>query len=223
MTRIDPKLKMVQVLIVDDHPTVREGLGLRIRSEPDMTVCGEAADVEEALRAVKSLEPDVVIVDISLRQGSGLDLIKRLAARDKHVKILVHSMHDESLYARRCLRAGARGYITKQADPRDVICAIRAVLAGKIHVSAEFSEQILAHRLGWEKPLLTDPVEMLTNRELEIFRLMGKGLTASKIAARLCRSVHTIETHRENIKRKLQIHNIAELTHRAVEWVLENP
>ena len=186
-----------------------------------MVVCGEAADVEEAVRAAKSLRPDVVIVDISLPTGSGLDLIKRVLARGKQPKILVHSMYDESQYAHRCLLAGARGYVTKGADPQEVIQAIRDVLAGKIHVSPELNEQILALAVGPESAP-ANPVETLTNRELEIFRLMGKGLTTAEIAGRLCRSVHTIQTHRENIKRKLRVRNLVELTYRAVQWVVAN-
>lgn len=210
----------VRVMIVDDHPAIREGLAARVRAQPDMVVCGEAADVRGALRLAASARPDVMIVDLVLKDGSGLDLIKELAARHSRVKSLAHSMYDESAYAVRCLQAGARGYITKASEADDFIGAIRTVLAGDIYVSEAMQEQLISRSLGRAAAGSSDPVESLTARELEIFRMTGEGLTAAQIASRLCRSIHTIETHRENVKRKLGVANLAELTRRAVEWVL---
>lgn len=213
---------MYRIFIVDDHPMVREGLAGRIAAQQDMTVCGEAADVNDALPQIDAQRPHLAVVDISLRNSDGLELIKRLSDRGRdRLKILVHSMHDEGLYADRCLRAGAMGYISKDESPAEVIHAIRTVLAGKVYVSVKMQQQMLARRVGRQAARM-DPLETLTNRELEVFRLIGEGLTTANIARRLSRSIHTIESHRENIKRKLEVDSVAELTRRAVQYMLEN-
>ncbi|MCH5376958.1 MAG: response regulator transcription factor [Planctomycetes bacterium] len=209
-------------MIVDDHPSVREGLASRISAQPDMTVCGEAAGLAEALGLIESAKPDVVIVDISLKSGDGLNLVKEIAARHKRVKTLVHSMYDETTYAHRCVQAGAKGYVNKAACPTEVVEAIREILAGGIYLSEEMSNQILRRVVGSQEPTTLDPVDTLTDRQLEVFRLIGDGLTATQIAERLHISIHTVETHRENIKGKLEVKNIAALTQRAAQWVLKN-
>jgi DNA-binding NarL/FixJ family response regulator len=214
--------KTARVMIVDDHPSVREGLGARINAQPDMAVCGEAAEVGEALRKIASLKPDVVIVDISLKSGDGLDLIKQLSARHKQIRTLVHSMYDESTYADRCLHAGAMGYVNKAACPSEVVKAVREVLAGDVYLSDDMSGKILRRTVGGSEQAQADPIDTLTDRQLEVFRMVGDGLTTAEIANRLHISIHTVETHRENIKRKLDVHNVSALTQRAAQWVLKS-
>jgi DNA-binding NarL/FixJ family response regulator len=211
-----------KILIVDDHPLVREGLASRITRQPDMEICGEAADVNEALALVKTTNPDLVIVDLSLRLSHGTDLIKQVKARGEGTKMLVSSMYDESLYAERVLRAGAMGYINKQEMPEKVIEAIRQVLAGKVYLSPSMTDRLLSRAIGKTGEIERSPIEKLSNRELEIFRLIGRGLTTRQIAKDLHLSVKTVETHRENIKSKLSVSNSAELSRQAVQWVLEN-
>jgi DNA-binding NarL/FixJ family response regulator len=218
----NPIRRTVRVFIVDDHPSVREGLAAHINAQTDMVVCGEAGEVGDALRQVAVCSPDVAIVDISLKSGDGLDLIKQLRSRHANVQALVHSMYDESTYANRCLRAGAMGYINKSACPSEVVKAIRAVLAGRVYLSDEMSETLLRHTVGMGTQSLTDPIDTLTDRQLEIFRLIGAGQTTTQIARRLHISAHTVETHRENIKRKLGVENITALTQRAAQWVVNN-
>lgn len=209
-----------RIVIVDDHPALCEGLGHRISAQPGLTVCGHAADVDEALKIIRDVNPDVVIVDIALKNSDGLELIKAIRTRHNHVRALVHSMYEESLYADRCLHAGAMGYVNKEADPGDVIKAIREILAGRVYLSPAMTSTVLGRTVSGVEPQ-SDPIESLTDRQLEIFRLIGEGCSARKIATRLHISVHTVETHRENIKRKLNVNTIAELTRHAVLWVSE--
>jgi DNA-binding NarL/FixJ family response regulator len=210
-----------RVLIVDDHPTVREGLGRRIGSQPDFEVCGEAADARSALAEYVRLQPDAVIVDLALKDGSGLELIKDLRARYSGARTLVHSMYDERIYADRCLRAGAMGYVNKEADPDVVISALRAVMNGRVFLSDEMTSRILNRTCKANQPF-ADPVETLTDRQLEVFRLIGEGYGSRQISERLHLSIHTVETHRENIKQKLDIDSTAELSRRAVLWASRN-
>ncbi len=213
------------ILIVDDHPLVREGLAGRIASEANLRVCGEAADMDEALEHVKQMHPDLVIVDISLKTSHGVDLIKRLKSggRDgKRSKVLVHTMYTESLYADRALQAGADGYITKQEAPEQVLEAIRQILDGKVYMSPEMSQRVLSRAVGRPNDDAAPSVDKLSDRELEVFRLIGEGSTTGEIANRLHVSTHTIDTHRANIKRKLELKNAAEVNRAAVQWVLEN-
>jgi DNA-binding NarL/FixJ family response regulator len=212
----------VKILIVDDHPIVREGLAARINRQPDLTVVGEAEDVADALELVKSTKPDLVVVDLSLKSGQGLDLIKKINATTDKIKTLVSSMYDESLYAERALRAGALGYVNKQEMSEKIIEAIRMVLAGKIYLSPVMTERLLHRAVGVPPELARNPVETLSDRELEIFRMIGNGKTTRQIAGELHLSVKTVETHRENIKGKLNIVNGAELGREAVRWVMEN-
>lgn len=211
----------VKILIVDDHPSVREGLALRISLHADLEVCGEAGSEEQAIALVKQMKPDLVLVDISLRSGHGLELIKRIRSIDPAIKMLVISGFQESLYAERACRAGALGYLNKQESSEKMIKAIRTVLAGERFLSPEISRRLIGQALGSSDCTKT-PIEQLTDRELEIFRMIGEGLSTSLIASRLFLSTHTIDTHRENMKRKLAINSAAELSRAAVQWLLEN-
>ena len=210
-----------RILIVDDHPLVREGLAMRIGLHADLEICGEAESEDEAIEKVKEVCPNVVLVDISLKSGHGLDLIKRIKSFNPAIKMLVVSGFQESLYAERALRAGALGYLNKQESNEKLIEAIRTVLAGKRFLSPEISRRLIEHALSGQDVEKT-PIESLTDRELEIFRMIGEGLTTSSIANRLFLSTHTIDTHRENIKRKLSVKTAAELSRTAVQWFLEN-
>jgi DNA-binding NarL/FixJ family response regulator len=215
------KQRAARILIVDDHPMMREGLSVRIAAQPDLCVCGEAADVDEALRQVHDARPDLVIVDLSLRRGHGLDLIERIKASHPAVKMLVLSQSEEALYAERSLRAGALGYINKCECQESIVGAIREVLAGRLYVSPEMTAHLLARAIEGDVPPGTDPVERLSNRELQVFQLIGQGATTASIAQQLHVSVHTIESHRENIRHKLGLRNGAELMQRAVQWHLK--
>lgn len=211
----------MKILIVDDHPSVREGLALRISLHLDLEVCGEADSEDQAFALVKQTDPDLVLVDISLKSGHGIELIKRIRAFDSAVKMLVISGFEESLYAERAFRAGALGYLNKQESNEKMIAAIRTVLAGERFLSPEISRRLINQALG-ASDNTKSPFECLTDRELEIFRMIGEGLKTSAIAERLFLSTHTIDTHRENIKRKLAVSNAAELSRTAVQWLLEN-
>lgn len=211
----------VKILIVDDHPSVREGLALRISLHSDLEVCGEADSEDQALELVKKAGPDLVLVDISLKSGHGIELIKRIRALDPGIKMLVISGFQESLYAERAFRAGAVGYLNKQESNEKMIEAIRTVLAGERFLSPELSRRLINQALGASDVSKT-PIEHLTDRELEIFRMIGEGLTTSAIANQLFLSTHTIDTHREKIKRKLAVSTAAELSRAAVQWLLEN-
>ena len=208
-----------RILIVDDHPMMRQGLAQLIGAEPDMAVCGEAENAERALDSVGDLKPDLVLADISLPGKNGLELIKDFQAVQPGLPVLVISMHDESLYAERVLRAGGRGYIMKQEGGKKLMQAIRQVLEGKIYVSEKMSGEILetfsGHRAGTEG----SPVGKLTDREFEIFQLIGQGQGTREIAEKLHLSIKTIEVHRVNIKAKLKLQSASELIRFAVRWL----
>jgi len=208
-----------KVLLVDDHPLVRRGLADLIGREPDLEVCGEAADVAEALQEIERCRPDIVVVDLTLKSGHGIDLIEKVAARGDQIKMLVSSMHDEMLFAERVLRAGAMGYVSKQEPPETLLAAVRQVLRGEVCLSARMTSRVLHRALG-SSLAQEGPLECLSNRELEVFEMIGQGLTTLQIARRLDLSRKTIETHREKIKQKLNLKNGAELSRRAVQWVL---
>ena len=217
------KKKRARVLIVDDHPAVREALALRIGRQPDLEVCGEAADTIDALRLVAEILPDAAVVDISLKIGNGIDLIKRIKDRNDHVRILVWSMHSESLYAERALRAGALGYINKDQATDRIVEAIRRVLEGKVYLSEAMAERMLQRAVGGAREEVTrSPVDVLADRELEVFRLIGGGVKTAEIAERLHLSVKTVETYRDRIRQKLDLSDGTRLSHYATQWVLEN-
>ena len=211
-----------KILIVDDHPAICEGLAVRISSQPDLEVCGQAADTAEAMKLVKAARPDVVVADIQLKTGNGLDLIQRIKAYDDSIQILVWSMFPDALYAERALRAGALGYINKQNTTHDIVDAIRVVRDGKIFLGEETSKQLLGQVVGSGNRLKASGVESLSDRELEVFRLVGQGLSTAQIAASFHRSSHTVEAHRQAIRRKLNLKTASELNRAAAQWVLEN-
>jgi DNA-binding NarL/FixJ family response regulator len=216
----------IRVLVIDDHPLIRHGLVDLISRQDDMEVVGEAEGLAEAFRIFEDTSPNFVLVDITLKDGSGLEFVKDIKARRPDVMMLVSSMQDETLYAERCLRAGARGYINKDEATDKVIDAIRQVLAGRVYLSPELMDQVLYRMVGGTSnspdgtPRL--PLDTLTDRELEVFELIGDGLTTRQIATRLELSHKTIETYKENIKQKLSLKNAAELNRHAVQWKMEH-
>ena len=210
---------MPRILIVDDHPLVRTGFAQLIGDCPDLEVCGEAADMAEALRLIDSDCPDLAIIDLSLAGGSGLDLIERIKSRNLDILMLVASMHDETLYAERVLTAGARGYINKQEAQESIIRAIRQVLAGKVYVSEAMTERLLSGLVDVRDE--KRDIERLSNRELQVFELIGEGVPVSQIASQLNLSIKTIETHQAHIKKKLGLGSAHELNQRAIRWVME--
>jgi len=208
-----------RILLVDDHPIVREGLRQRINVQPDLVVCGEASDAHAALDAIEAHKPDVAIIDIAMNGKSGLELVKDIKARYPHQLMLVLSMHDERLYAERTLRAGAKAYVMKQDDPEVLLRAIREVLAGKVHLS-ESIKDVIVSRLGGaaKEDAIATAVDQLSDRELEIFQLMGDGYGTHEIADRLHLSIKTVASHRENIKQKLRSKDGNELMRFAIHW-----
>ena len=206
-----------KVLIVDDHPMMRDGLRQLISTEPNLEVCGEAEDAAAALALADECKPDLAVIDITLRTSNGLELIKDLQIRSPNTAVLVLSMHDETLYAERVLRAGGRGYIMKQEGGRKIIEGIRQVVAGRTYVSQTISERILSSLSGNKQN--KSPVESLTDREFEIFQLIGEGLSTAEMAEKLHVSVKTVEVHRVNIKTKLGIPTAPELIRYAVRWL----
>jgi DNA-binding NarL/FixJ family response regulator len=211
-------VRKTRIFIVDDHPMMRQGLMQLIQNEEDLEVCGEAEDAPNALQQIEQLKPTLLILDISLRSSNGLELIKDLQARIPELPILVLSMHDESLYAERVLKAGGRGYVMKQEGGKKIMEAVRHILSGQTYVSPTIAAQILESFSGRRKPA-GSPVEMLTDREFEVFQLFGQGRTTKEIADQLHVSAKTIEVHRVNMKQKLRLSTAAELIRFAVRWV----
>lgn len=207
-----------RIFILDDHPIVRQGIGEMINDESDMTVCGESDNYQEAMGVVESLKPDVILVDISLSGSSGLEFLKSLKIQYPDCKALILSMHDETLYAERALREGARGYIMKQEATEKIMDAIRHVMKGQIYLSDHMMERILEKKYGGISADAS-PIEALSDRELEVFRMIGEGISTSLIAKQLHRSVKTIETYRARIKVKLNLKNNMELIRLAMNWV----
>jgi len=217
--RTRPPRPLKKILIVDDHPMTRQGLITLIQSEPDLSVCGEAETASDALESVAFLRPDLALVDISLPGKNGLELVKDLRSMHPEIPVLVISMHDEMLYAERVLRAGGRGYIMKQEGGRKIMDAIRQILAGKVFVSEKMSAQILENLSGHNQQTHRSPVEKLTDREFEVFQLIGQGLATREIAVQLHLSAKTVEVHRLHIKQKLKLKTATELIRYAVRWV----
>jgi DNA-binding NarL/FixJ family response regulator len=204
-----------RVLIVDDHPIVRQGLKRMIETEPDMEVCGEAATEAQARRAIRELTPDIVIVDLALQEGDGLELVRDVHAHHPDVPMLVLSMHDETIYAERLLAEGASGYIMKQAAADQLLNALRAVLRGERYLSEQLA-QTLGVRDGGADGDVVDPVRRLSNRELQVLNLVGRGVSSRDIAAELGLSVKTVESHRQSIKRKLNLATNSQLLQYAI-------
>ncbi len=208
-----------RVLIVDDHPMMRKGLAQLILSEPDLIVFGEADTARQALDAIGRSAPDLALVDISLPDKNGLELIKDMHVSHPQVPVLVVSMHDEALYAERVLRAGGRGYIMKQEGGRKLMQAIRRVLSGQIYVSERISAKILELFSGHRPGEVHSPVERLTDREFEVFQQIGRGSGTRDIAEHLHLSVKTVEVHKAKIKEKLKLRSAADLAHYAIRWI----
>jgi DNA-binding NarL/FixJ family response regulator len=217
-----PTTGITRIIIVDDHPLVREGLIGLLAAQSDFVVCGEAAGVAEARQVVGETKPDVAIIDLTLSDGSGIELIKELRANFSDVKLLVLSMHDESLYAERALRAGALGYVSKHEASRTIVQAVRTILTGKLYLSPNMTELVVQRAFVAGADLSRPAVDRLTEREREVFELIGQGLSSRQIAVKLEVSPKTVETHREHIKEKLELTTSTGLTRYAVQWVLEN-
>jgi DNA-binding NarL/FixJ family response regulator len=211
--------KTIEILLVDDHPIVRQGLTSLIEQEADLRVCGEAADADQALDLVRSLNPDIAIIDVSLKESNGLELVKQIKAEYAHLPMLVLSMHDEQMYAPRALKAGAKGYIMKQEAPTLLIDALRQILKNEIYLSSRMTSQMVSHAVSGQPMETLSPMDRLTDRELEVFEAIGRGLSTRQIADQLHRSVKTIEAHREHIKDKVGLKNAAELSRRAFQWI----
>jgi len=208
-----------RIFIVDDHPIVRKGLAQLINQEEDLVICGEADNAETALEALKKVKPDLAIVDISLRGIDGFELTKLIRARFDNIPVLVISMHDESLFAERALRVGARGYIMKQEAIEKMMEAIRKVLRGELYVSERVSANIVKRFVDGKADGVSSPEELLSDREMEVFQLIGQGFGTRQIADQLHVSVKTVETYRANIKEKLNLKNATELMKHAVHWI----
>ena len=211
-----PKTK---VLLVDDHPILRAGLGKLINQEADMMICGEAEDGPTAFDLAGTLNPDIAVIDISLKGSNGIELVKNLKARYPDLPTLVLSMHDESLYAERALRAGSLGYFMKEEAIEQVLVAIRKVLQGEIFLSEKMKGKMLQQMASGKGKVISSPIEQLTDRELEVFRLIGEGCSTRQIAGQLHLSVRTVEAYREYIKSKLNLKNATELVQHAFHWV----
>ncbi|MGB8885139.1 MAG: response regulator transcription factor [Candidatus Korobacteraceae bacterium] len=212
--------RKTRIFIVDDHPIVREGLSLMMNREPDLMVCGEAEEATGALQAITSAKPDFLIVDISLSGPDGLDLLKSIRVRHPGLPVLILSMHDETIYAERALRAGANGYIMKQEATEKVLVAIRQILAQKVYVSDRIANRMLQQYIKGSVTESQSPIAELSDRELEVFRLIGEGHGTRKIAEELHLSVKTVESYQAHIKDKLSLKNGRELVQRAIQWTI---
>jgi len=208
-----------KVFLVDDHPMVREHLAQLIAQQPDLEICGEAVDLPQALEGIEATEPDLAIVDISLRASSGLDLVKEIRARDWTLPVLVLSMHEETLYAERALRAGALGYVSKQESSKNILCAIRRVMDHQTYVSAEVSNRFIKRAVGASARNEVLPLSSLGDRELEVFQLIGRGMGTKQISETLGIGVKTVETYRARIKEKLHLEDGVQLLRQAIRWV----
>jgi DNA-binding NarL/FixJ family response regulator len=210
-----------RIFIVDDHPLLRRGLAELINRESDMVFCGEAEDSPTAMRLIAQIKPDLVIVDISLKGYNGIELIKNIKAFDQKIQVLVLSMHDESIYAMRVLKAGAKAYVMKQEVVDKVMEAIRRIRAGKVFVSERVASRMLDQVVVGGDPSTDSPVDLLSDRELEIVNMIGSGLPTREIAAKLHISIKTVESHRARIKEKLSLQNAIQLVQFCVRWVEE--
>jgi len=217
--RIMPERTQAKVFLVDDHPLVREWLSQLIQREDDLVVCGEAEDTQEALQKIEETKPDIVVADISLKNTHGLELVKDLQVRLPSLPVLVLSMHDESLYAERVLRAGAKGYITKQEATRKILQAVRQVLSGEIYISEKMASRMVHKMVLGRSDSQKSAIERLTDRELEVFQLIGRGQGTRRIAAELHLGIKTVESYRARIKDKLKLEDGTQLLQHAIQWV----
>ena len=206
------------VLVVDDHPLMRQGLALLINQQQDMQVCGEAEEAQAAMHAIAHLRPDIMILDISLSGPDGLELLKKIRATDPDLPVLILSMHDEAIYAERALRARANGYIMKQEATEKVLVAVRRILTGEIYLSERMSNKMLQQYIGGAPSMIQSSIASLSDRELEVFRLIGEGRATREIAEELHLSVKTVETYQAHIKEKLALRSGRELIQHAIQW-----
>jgi DNA-binding NarL/FixJ family response regulator len=213
-------VKKCKVLLVDDHPIVRQGLALLIDREADLSVCGEAEGAHSAFHLIETLKPDIVVLDISLSGPDGLDVLKEIRTKTAALPVLILSMHDESIYAERAMRAGANGYIMKQEATEKVLVAIRRILQGDVYLSDRLTNTMLQQFVRGSAPSKSSPLVNLTDRELEVFRLIGEGHGTRRIADELHLSVKTIESYQAHIKEKLALRNARELVQHAIEWTV---
>src|SRR5580700_3703776 len=218
--QIAPQAKKFRVLLIDDHPIVRQGLALLIDREADLSVCGEAEGARSAFHAIATLRPDIVLLDISLSGPDGLDVLKEIRMKTGSLPVLILSMHDESIYAERAMRAGANGYIMKQEATEKVLVAIRRILQGGVYLSDRLTNTMLQQFVHGTWAPKTSPLVTLTDRELEVFRLIGEGHGTRQIADELHLSVKTIESYQAHIKEKLVLRNARELVQHAIEWTV---
>lgn len=209
----------IRIFVVDDHPMVQEWLATYLRTQPDLEVCGYATDLKTALPAIQAAQPDIAIVDLFLKGGSGLDLIKDLKLHCPQINVIVLSMHEEVSYAERALRAGARGYVTKRESTGKIVDAIREVRAGRVYASTEMMAGLTARMVGQSEPRGNDPLESLSDREIEVFRRLGSGQGTRDIATELRLSLPTVQTYCSRIKEKLGVTTGNELMREAVRWV----
>ena len=209
-----------RILVVDDHPIVRQGLALLINREPDLLVCGEAEDAVGAMHVLASSKPDLLIVDLSLNGPDGIDLLKNIRVTHPTLPVLILSMHDELIYAERALRAGANGYIMKQVATEKVLVAVRRILTGEIYVSDRIANRMLKHYITGAGTLRNSSIADLSDRELEVFRLIGEGQGTRQIAEALHLSVKTVESYQAHIKEKLSLRSARELMQHAIRWAM---
>jgi DNA-binding NarL/FixJ family response regulator len=214
-------IKKSKVLVVDDHPIVRQGLALLINRESDLMVCGEAEDARMAMQSIITAKPDIMVVDISLNGPDGLDLLKDIRTRYPELPVLILSMHDESIYAERALRAGAQGYIMKQEASEKVLLALRRILNNEIYVSERIANRMLQRFIGSPNEGRPSSIADLTDRELEVFRLIGEGHSTRQIAEQLHISVKTVESYQAHIKEKLSLRSARELVQHAIQWSID--
>jgi DNA-binding NarL/FixJ family response regulator len=218
--QVSVQAKKCRVLLIDDHPIVRQGLALLIDREGDLSVCGEADGAHSAFHAIETLRPDLVVLDISLSGPDGLDVLKEIRMKTASLPVLILSMHDESIYAERAMRAGANGYIMKQEATEKVLVAIRRILQGEVYLSDRLTNTMLQQYVRGVSPTKMSPLVSLTDRELEVFRLIGEGHGTRQIADELHLSVKTIESYQAHIKEKLVLRNARELVQHAIEWTV---
>ena len=216
-TQTPTRRRVPRIMLVDDHAILRQGLAQLIAQDQEFSVCGQFEDANSAFLAIPSLKPDLVIVDITLKEGNGLELIKNIKTHYPEMHLLVLSMHDEMVYAERALRAGASGYVMKQEAPEQLIAAVRRVLTGEVALSEKVNARLMHQLVGARRSQSTTSIERLSDRELEVFNLIGEGLGTRQIAEHMGLSVKTVESHRAHIKQKLDLKTSSELMHRAIQ------